>query len=239
MKTKTTTTWIFLLAFAAAMMIITSSCSKSSSDSSTPAATTVSDIDGNVYHYVTIGTQVWMVENLKTTRLNDGTAIPWVSDTSWQSLSSPAYCYYSNDITWKDIYGKLYNWWAVNTGKLAPAGWHVPTDAEWTTLITYLGSDSIAGGKLKSTGTVESITGLWFSPNTGATNTTGFTAYPGGYRFASGVGFKQINMLGYWWTSTEFGTSTAYDYFMRFDDTNVHHEYSFKNCGYSVRCIKN
>ena len=237
MKTKTAT-WIFLLAFATGMIIFTNACKKSSSDNSTPV-TTVTDIDGNVYHYVTIGTQVWMVENLKTTRLNDGTAIPLVADTSWLSLSSPAYCYYNNDIEWKPIYGPLYNWWAVNTGKLAPAGWHVPTDAEWTTLITYLGGDSIAGGKLKSTGTVESFTGFWFSPNTGATNATGFTAYPGGYRYYLVQGFNQINRLGYWWTSTNFGTSIAYEYYLRFDETNIYREYSSKNCGYSVRCIKN
>ena len=112
------------------------------------ATPNVVDIDGNVYHTVTIGTQVWMVENLKTTKYNDGTAIPLVTDnTAWGALTTPGYCWYNNDsATYKNTYGALYNWYAVNTGKLAPTGWHVPTDSEWTVLTTYLGGQSVAGG---------------------------------------------------------------------------------------------
>ena len=123
---------------------------------------TVTDIDGNVYHTVTIGTQTWMVENLKTTKYNDGTAIPLVTDsTAWLNLTTPGYCWYNNDAaTYKNTYGALYNWFTVNTSKLAPSGWHVPTDAEWTTLITYLGGETVAGGQMKSTGTIELGTGL-------------------------------------------------------------------------------
>ena len=112
------------------------------------ATPNVVDIDGNVYHTVTIGTQVWMVENLKTTRYNDGTAIPLVTDgTAWAALTTPGYCWYNNDsATYKNTYGALYNWYAVNTGKLAPTGWHVPTDSEWTVLTTYLGGESLQAG---------------------------------------------------------------------------------------------
>ena len=116
--------------------------------------------------------------NLKTTKYNDGTSIPNVTnDTSWSNLTTGAYCWYNNDVSYKNPYGALYNWYAVNTGKLAPKGWHVPSDAEWTTLITYLGGESIAGGKLKEAGTTH-----WLSPNTEATNSTGFSALPGGRR---------------------------------------------------------
>ena len=110
----------------------------------------VTNIEGNVYKTVTIGSQVWMSENLKTTKLNDGTDIPSVtSNTEWAELSTPGYCYYDNSWSNALIYGALYNWHTVNTGKLCPTGWHVPTDEEWTTLITYLGGDTLVGGKLK------------------------------------------------------------------------------------------
>jgi len=138
-----------------------------------------SDIDGNVYNTITIGTQIWMKENLKTTKYNDGSSIPLVTDnTAWINLSTPGYCWYNNDAaTYKSAYGAMYNWYTVNTGKICPPNWHVPTDTQWETLITYLGGKIIAGGKMKETGTAH-----WTSPNIGATNETGFTALPGGYR---------------------------------------------------------
>jgi len=145
---------------------------------------TVTDIDGNVYHTVPIGTQVWMVENLKTTRYNDGTPIPNVTDnTAWAYLTTPGYCWYNNDLaTYKNTYGALYNGYTVdlysNGGKnVCPTGWHVPSFDEFATLTTYLGGVAVAGGKLKETGTTH-----WTAPNTGATNETGFTALPGGFR---------------------------------------------------------
>ena len=139
---------------------------------------TVVDIDGNVYNTVTIGTQVWMVENLKTTKYRNGDAIPNVTgNASWVALSTGAYCWYNNDAaTYKATYGALYNWYAVGDSRnIAPSGWHVATDSEWTTLSTFLGGESIAGDKLKEIGTSH-----WLSPNTGATNSNGFTAFPGG-----------------------------------------------------------
>ena len=146
-------------------------------------AATVTDIDGNVYHTVTIGTQTWMVENLKTTRYRNGEAIPNITDNaSWAALITCAYCDYNNIPSNSITYGKLYNWYAVNDSRnIAPMGWHVSTDAEWTTLTTFLGGTSIAGGKLKENGTIH-----WNSPNVGATNETGFSALPGGYRLNSG-----------------------------------------------------
>ncbi len=154
---------------------------------------TVTDIDGNIYHTVTIGTQVWMVENLKVTKYNDGNVIPYVTDSvSWGKLQTPAYCFYNNDIKNKTIYGALYNWYSVNTGKLAPNGWHVAKDSEWKTLITFLGDpsnnalfgeDSIAGGKMMEIGTSH-----WIGLNSGANNSSGFTALPGGGRFSDYLG---------------------------------------------------
>lgn len=138
----------------------------------------VTDIDGNVYRTITIGSQTWMAENLKTTRFNDGEVIPNVTGNSaWENLNTPGYCWYDNNIQNWDVFGALYNWYAVNTGRLAPTGWHVPTAEEWITLINYLGGEEVAGGKLKETGTEH-----WLSPNSAATNETTFTALGAGVR---------------------------------------------------------
>ena len=222
---------------------IGTSSASSASNSVTPSApsTTVTDIDGNVYNTVTIGTQVWMAENLKTTKYNDGTSIPLVTDaTAWTNLSTPGYCWYNNDAaTYKDPYGALYNWYTVNTGKLCPTGWHVPTDAEWTTLTDYLGGESVAGGKLKETGTTH-----WTTPNTDATNETGFTAFPGGERYSSGI-FNGIGNYGNWWSATEVSSADAW-YRHLFNDNSSVYRGSLtetvappsRNIGFSVRCVK-
>ena len=148
---------------------------------------TVTDIDGNIYKTVTIGSQVWLAEDLKTTKYNDGTPIPYVTDKEeWINTKSGAYCWncwYCKDESNDSIYGALYNWYAI-TGKLCPVGWHVSTDQDWETLIDYCGGWEIAGGKLKEVGTIH-----WESPNLGATNEFGFTAIPFG-----GCGKD----LGYW-----------------------------------------
>ena len=200
---------------------------------------TVTDIDGNVYHTVTIGTQTWMVENLKTTKYNDGTAIPLVTDgTAWSNLTTPGYCWYNNDAaTYKNTYGALYNWFTVNTGKLAPTGWHVPADAEWTILTIYLGGEADAGGKMKSTGTIEAATGLWYSPNTGATNESGFTAVPAGGRNFNGP-FLDIGYLGFWCSSSENSTDSAWDQRLWYDNSDVTRSAGNKNYGFSVRCVR-
>ena len=196
--------------------------------------TLLTDTDGNVYTYITIGTQVWIAENLKTTKYNDGAAIPNVTDaTEWAALTTPSYCWYWNDATtFKATYGALYNWYAVNTGKLCPAGWHVPTDAEWTTLTTFLGGENVAGGKLKETGTTH-----WASPNTGATNETGFTALPGGIRLINGKYYGDGYYI-YWWSSTEYTTSHVWDRCLYFDSANMTSYFDSKQAGFSVRCLK-
>jgi uncharacterized protein (TIGR02145 family) len=169
------------------------------------------DIDGNTYKAIKIGSQVWMAENLKTTKFNDGTEIPLVTNnTEWSNLTTPAYCWYNNDETTnKNLYGALYDRQAVSTGKLCPAGWHVPSDAEWHQLILFLDPNAvlsdpqslIAGGKLKEVGTAH-----WMSPNTGATNETGFTGLPAGYRNSNGLfNTWAIGILSYWWTASSEG----------------------------------
>jgi uncharacterized protein (TIGR02145 family) len=193
----------------------------------------VTDVDGNLYQSVIIGTQTWMVENLKTTKYNDGTNIPNVTGASeWGTLTTGAYCWYNNDISYKATYGALYNWYAVNTGKLAPKGWHVPTDAEWSTLTSYLGGRNVDGGKLKETGTTH-----WGSPNTGATNETGFTALPGSGRNLD-RGFYVIGYHGYWWSASEEAADFAWFRFMDFDFIGVSRASSNKFLGFSVRCVK-
>lgn len=202
----------------------------------TGGTATVNDVDGNVYHTVTIGTQTWFIENLKTTKYKDATAIPNVTDTvAWIGLTTPAYCWYKNDATtYKATYGALYNWYAVETGKLCPAGWHVPTDEEWTTLKNYVNDGSGAGALLKETGTTH-----WKNPNYGATDKFGFKALPGGGLRSDGS-FGEIGESGYWWTSTSYDSENAWNRIMAYD-----HPLLVKNAcpfykanGYSVRCIK-
>jgi uncharacterized protein (TIGR02145 family) len=195
--------------------------------------TTVNDKDGNVYNTVTIGTQVWMKENLKTMKYNDGTSIPNVTvDATWAALTTPAYCWYNNNAAYKPTYGALYNWYTVNTGKLCPAGWHVPTEAEWTTLTDYLGGASVAGGKLKESGTAH-----WSSPNTGATNESGFTALPGGWRNSNGT-FYEITNFGIWLSSTEFSAANVTCQYMGYYYIFVDKNYPLKSDGHSVRCVR-
>jgi uncharacterized protein (TIGR02145 family) len=194
----------------------------------------VTDVDGNEYHTVNIGTQVWLVENLKTTKYRNGDPLPIVTNnTSWSTLTTGAYCNYNNDVANSSLYGYLYNWFAVNDGrKIAPTGWHIPSDAEWTTLTTYLGGENVASGKLKEAGLSH-----WASPNTGATDETGFTALPGGYRDNNGV-FYFIGNAGYWWSYTENLTNYAWYRTMYSYSAAVTRNYCYKVYGNSVRCIK-
>ena len=197
--------------------------------------TTVTDADGNVYQTIAIGNQVWMAENLKTTKYNDGTPIPLVTNgTDWSNLTTPGFCWYLNkpDV-YKETYGALYNWYTVNTGKLSPTGWHIPTEAEWATLTDYLGGDDFAGGKLKEAGTTH-----WVSPNTGATNESGFTGLPGGFRRGSDTNFMDINGYTYLWSTTKLDAYEAWSRRLDYDDTHFR-KYSYdKRDGFSVRCVK-
>jgi uncharacterized protein (TIGR02145 family) len=194
----------------------------------------ITDIDVNSYITVKIGTQWWIAENLKTTKYNDGTAIPLVTDgAAWSNLNTDAYCWYNNDVSNKTPYGALYNWYAVNTGKLCPKGWHVPSDTEWTTLTTFLGGEEIAGGKLKEIGTTH-----WSEPNGGATNESGFTALPGGLRDYGGS-FYNIGLEGRSWLPNEDGPMDAFLRNISYYSPQLGWGYSQdKRCGYSIRCIK-
>jgi uncharacterized protein (TIGR02145 family) len=194
---------------------------------------TVSDIDSNEYKTITIGTQTWMAENLKTTKYNDGTSKSNVTDNgSWGKLTSPAYCWYNNDAaTYKATYGALYNWYTVQSGKLCPTGWHIPSYTEWNTLITFLGRWKGSGNLLKETGTVH-----WQSPNDGATNESGFTALPGGDRDSSGS-FYGIGYYNGWWSSTEKKTGNVWIMGIYSDGRNIERTADDIKSGYSVRCV--
>ena len=192
----------------------------------------VKDIEGNTYRTVQIGTQVWMAENLRVERFRDSITIPLVLDNkAWDNLITPGYCCYNNTSQNKATYGALYNWYAVGTGKLCPAGWHVPSNAEWTTLINQLGGESVAGGALKETGTMH-----WWPPNTGATNSSGFTAIPGGYRINLGT-FGFLRESGYWWSASDDDAINAGYYFLSYDKANVLSSSSYKGAGLYVRCV--
>jgi uncharacterized protein (TIGR02145 family) len=195
---------------------------------------------------VTIGTQIWSSTNLDVTTYRDGTPIPQVTDQAqWANLTTGAWCYYNNDPANGATYGKLYNWYAVAgiydaasaanpslRKKLAPTGWHIPSDAEWTTLTDFLGGILVAGGKMKSTGTA-----LWVSPNTDATNSSGFTALPGGYRIYNDI-FIDKGASGDWWSSTEGSSTNAFERSLYFNLASVYRLNRIKSAGGSVRCVK-
>ena len=178
--------------------------------------------------------QIWMGANLKSKKYKDGTSIPIIKeDDVWSNLITPGYCWYDNDeIKFKTTYGALYNWHTVNTGKLCPDGWHVPTSEEWDILITFLGGEKSAGGKLKDLGNTH-----WQTPNTGATNEIGFTALPGGYRFSDGT-FTGSTGNTNWWTATPYDESTALYYYLYHHSGIIYENHKSKTKGFSVRCLK-
>ncbi len=204
---------------------------------------TVIDVDGNSYRTVVIGTQVWMAENLKVTHYRNGDAIPNITDAgTWAGMITGAYCEYNNDASNVDTYGRLYNWFAASDGRnIAPAGWHVPSDVEWKQLETYLGMSqteadadgyyrgTVEGGKLKESGTAH-----WYSPNSGATNESGFSALPGGY----GGPFVYMGLGAGFWSSTENISSTGWDRGLWGSLTGIGRYDSAKQSGFSIRCVK-
>jgi len=201
---------------------------------------TLGDIEGNMYKTIQIGTQVWMAENLKSTKFKDGTTIPDVTEpfltTSWEwcNIKTPAFCWYQNNpIAMNYIYGPLYNGYSIVTGNLCPTGWHIPSKTEWQTLWNYLGGPMIAGGKLK-----ESDTLIWDKPNRDATNISGFTALPGGGRLD--CFFTQIDKTCLFWsiTESEYLTDNLWTWGLSNDNGWVFQDYHLKNDGLSVRCIK-
>ena len=200
---------------------------------------TVRDVGWNTYKTIQIGTQIWMAENLKTTSYNNLAQIPHVEDSIfWVNTTDDAFCWYRNDIASKTLYGALYNWKAVTNGNLCPVGWHIPTQEEWLILENYLGGEDVAGGRMKETGTWR-----WMSPNSGASNESGFTALPGGSRSVSGS-FLEIRFRGTWWSSTPASADSAFSVSLTFDSSRLWEGYSgnvginSKDNGLSVRCIQ-
>ena len=196
------------------------------------------DMDGNVYRTIKIGDQTWMLENLRTTKYNDGTPIPNVTDNAeWSILNSPAYCWSNNDEeSFKNPFGALYNWHAVNSGKLCPEGWHIPTQDEWYTQYYYWSGDlTEAGAKLKESGTEH-----WKDPNTGADNESGFTALPGIFRSSLNGQFGSPGNFGYYWSADEIniGADSAWSQYMAFNSIEVLVRAIPKGTGIYVRCIK-
>jgi uncharacterized protein (TIGR02145 family) len=182
---------------------------------------------------VKIGTQEWTKNNLDVSTYRNGDIIPEVKDKNeWKSIKTGAWCYYNNDPKNGSIYGKLYNWYAVNDPRgLAPEGFHVPSDDEWTILDNYLGQ-TVAGGKMKATGTA-----LWASPNTDATNSSGFRGLPGGYQHCFGA-FELIGDFGYWWSSSEFSKAEVWYRHLTNSRGDVISWFGPKTYGFSVRCLK-
>ncbi len=196
----------------------------------------ITDIDGNTYKTVYIGTQQWMGENLKTTKYNDGTSIANITDNSqWIQAKTGAWCNYDNNANYDATYGKLYNWFALsptNNGNknVCPTNWHVPSNTEWSSLQGYLGGSYSAGGKMKEAGLQH-----WLSPNTSATNNSLFTGLPGGFRAGS---FGNFGYMGYWWSSTQSSSTNAYNYVLLSTSEGVSSSAGGTFYGMSVRCIK-
>lgn len=204
-------------------------------------STTVKDIDGNIYTQLTIGTQTWLKENLRTTRFNDGTPVPRVTgNKEWGGRTSPGYCWYNNDSTSNSgIYGALYNWYAVAEKKLCPAGWHIPGDADYTVLENTLGGSNEAGSKMKEKGTSH-----WQSFDTGSTNESAFSLRPSGYRLSNGS-FTGMGLYCFLWTTSEcfsgieeYYTRFAWGRYLCYYNSLVHRYYFEKKYGFSVRCLK-
>ena len=201
---------------------------------STTSFSSVTDIDGNTYPLVTICNQTWSKINLKVNKYRNGDIIPQVTDaTQWANLTTGAWCYYANLNANGITYGKLYNWYAVNDPRgLAPVGYHIPTDAEWTALTTCLGGINVAGGAMKETGTTH-----WTSPNTNATNSSNFTGLPGGYRITDGT-FNGIGTLSYLWSSSQFISSTAWSRSLSSGGGGCFRADAIKSNGLSIRFLK-
>ena len=199
-----------------------------------PPPIQVFDIDGNAYDTVQIGTQVWMKQNLKTTKFRNGDALPnYVSNSTYSNLTTAAYSNYNNDTTTANIYGKLYNWYAVNDSRgLCPTGWHIPTDNELSVLASYLNGNTFAGAKLKETGLSH-----WINPNTGADNSSNFTALPGGVRNSTG-NYSSLTYYCYFWSVTESTPSNAWYYYLSYNDVAFNRADNNKKLGHSIRCIK-
>jgi uncharacterized protein (TIGR02145 family) len=227
--------WSYSVLAIALALILIQGCKKTDTLPAEKSLTTVTDIDGNVYKTVIIGAQVWMAENLKTTKYGNGDQIvTTTSDISGES--SPKYQWaFGDDVNNADTYGRLYTWFAAtDVRSVCPTGWHVPTDIEWETLKLYLGGDSIAGGKLKETGTTH-----WQTPNSGATNEVKFNVLPAGYRNYTGS-FVSLQLSSYIWSSSQNPTPEwSWGQRIGYNDGILLRGGYYKQSGASVRCIQN
>lgn len=196
---------------------------------------TITDAEGNVYKTIKIGTQEWMAENLKVTKYRNGDVIPLVTDNiAWGQLNTGAYCNPINDVNNVPVYGRLFNFYVVADARnVCPTGWHVPGDNEWSILVAYLGGYAVAGGKMKETGKEH-----WTGSNTEATNESGFTALPSGFRASDGSGFGVLGYNCYWWAKTEYTVNEAYERYLNFGSEVILSSWSTKRYGYSVRCVR-
>ncbi len=200
----------------------------------------LADIDGNIYHVVPVGEQSWLRENLRVKRYRNGDAISQVTlDSQWKILTTGAYCSYDNLPENATTYGNIYNWYALNdTRGLCPSGWHVPSDTEWEKLGNFLGGLDVAGGLLKSTGTIEQGSGLWYAPNTNATNSSEFSGLPGGYRINYGT-FYSLGNVAYFWSSSDTASVNGWNYVLDANNGELQRNFNLKPNGFSVRCCKN
>lgn len=214
------------------VLILNISCKK---DSDKPVLSDiVIDIDGNIYHFDTIGIQIWMRENLKVARYRNGDSIPYIANNDiWKHMRSEGYCHYRNNDSIANIYGHMYNWYAATDPRnICPEGWHIPSYSEWLILKDYLGGMNVAGGKMKEQGTIH------WTINVNATNESGFTALPGGYRSQWTGGFTDIGKNGNFWTTMEQDSIWAVYCWVRNTEGYFHIDNELKNMGFSLRCIK-
>lgn len=242
---KKVKSFIQLILLVGFLYAVVTACNKSDDpDVKTPVVETLTDVDGNVYKIVEIGSQVWMAENLKTTKYRDGSPIPNITDnTQWGDLTTGAYCNYDNNVANGNKYGKLYNWFAVNDSRIiAPTGWHIASDDDWTTLENYIStnfvtSESVAKALASKTdwasSTLTGVIGNDLSKN----NISGFTGLPGGRRFLNGS-FMSIGESGDWWCSTEGSLTLAWTRVLSSTESSTYRVPFVKSCGYSVRCVR-
>ena len=237
---------VCILPITVCFIMLSASCNKKSPTGAGNDDNTLTDIDGNEYQIIQIGNQWWMAENLKVTHYRNGDAIPNVTDgPEWSNLTTGAYCMYDNSASNGNIYGYLYNWYAIDADhNIAPQGWHVPTDEDWKELEMFLGmsqteADAMVwrgtdeGGKLKETGTAH-----WNDPNIGATNESGFSALPGGYHWHDDGSFHAINQMAKLWSSTEYNNLSAYYRTLWYNNSEVGRSHSDKRYGHSIRLVK-
>lgn len=234
-----------LIVFMFFLIIIAVSCKKEKNNNNIVVPSgAVADIDGNIYYFDTVGTIIFMKQDLRVKHFSNGdkiydgnlaAEIPNVTDnTAWGALTTPGWCYYNNDPNNRAVYGILYNWWAAcDNRKVCPVGWHVPSNAEWTAFSNSLGGDAVSGGKMKEAGTAH-----WQAPNTGATNESGFTGLPIGARNYNGSSFDNIGTSGAWWSTTMSSGLGPYYFCLETMYASVNRGGTFVNSGLGIRCFK-